>query len=326
VFILVLKLLKVFFSNIHDRLFVFISKQRVFEYFLILRTYFLDLFNYKNVFNEINSQIEMGIQLPKSIEIETINRCNGLCSFCPINKNLDERDLTIMDENLFKKILSQLKEINYSGNIGLYSNNEPFLDKRIVRFIKMAKEALPNAYHFLFTNGTILTLENFVDVMDYLDLLIIDNYNDDLEMIAPVKKIYDYCLEHNEYQKKVEIDLRLQNQILFSRGGEAKNRKRFNRMKSSCVTPFNQMVIRPSGEVSLCCNDALGKMTLGNLNNESFLDVWYGEKYTKIREKFHQQKYARENLELCKNCDGAPLTSDNLFSFPEKEDIVKKWK
>ena len=29
----------------------------------------------------------------QTIEIETINRCNGKCSFCPVNRNIDPRSL-----------------------------------------------------------------------------------------------------------------------------------------------------------------------------------------------------------------------------------------
>ena len=44
------------------------------------------------------------------------------------------------------------------------------------------------------------------------------------------------------------------------------------------------MVVRPDGKVSLCCNDPLGRETMGDLNEQSIIDVWFGEKYTKTRE------------------------------------------
>ena len=34
------------------------------------------------------------------IEIETINRCNGVCSFCPINCRIDPREKKVMSEEL----------------------------------------------------------------------------------------------------------------------------------------------------------------------------------------------------------------------------------
>ena len=62
-----------------------------------------------------------------SVEIEVINRCNGICPFCPVNRNKDPRKLKKMDEKLFKKIMDELGEIHYSGRLALHSNNEPFL-------------------------------------------------------------------------------------------------------------------------------------------------------------------------------------------------------
>ena len=41
----------------------------------------------------------------ESIEIETINRCNGTCSFCPINRNDDTRILHKMSDELFYNII-----------------------------------------------------------------------------------------------------------------------------------------------------------------------------------------------------------------------------
>ena len=70
----------------------------------------------------------------KTLEIETINRCNGKCSFCPVNSTNDDRILSKMSEDLFNKILVELVDMKYSGRVSLYSNNEPFLDDRIVDF------------------------------------------------------------------------------------------------------------------------------------------------------------------------------------------------
>lgn len=84
-----------------------------------------------------------------SVEIETINACNGRCSFCPVNRALDPRTHIMMRRDLFEKIIIELQTLNYSGRIGLFSNNEPFLDKRIIDFAKYAREHLPYAYLYL---------------------------------------------------------------------------------------------------------------------------------------------------------------------------------
>ncbi len=235
------------------------------------------------------------------IEIETINRCNGICSFCPINSLADTREKKIMSEALFHKIINELADINYSGRIALFSNNEPLLDDRIIEFHKYAREKLPNARMHLFTNGTLLNKEKFIALTKILDELIIDNYQQDLKLISASRMVEEYASEHPEIKEKVTIVLRKPNEILTSRGGDAPNRTQVNIQKGiACVHPFQQMVIRPDGKVSLCCNDPLGKCTLGDVSKSRLLDIWNGNEYMKVRRLILG---GRENLEHCKKCD-----------------------
>ncbi|WP_371363020.1 S-adenosyl-L-methionine-dependent 2-deoxy-scyllo-inosamine dehydrogenase [Sporomusa rhizae] len=238
----------------------------------------------------------------QTIEIETINRCNSTCSFCPVNKHADTRDFKVMDLELFVSIIKQLKELNYSGSIGLYSNNEPFLDERIVELARLAKEQLPDNHLYLYTNGTLLTLEKFTGIMKYLDRMYIDNYNDNLKLNLPTKVIHDYCQKNKVYLDKVRIRLRKLHDVLSTRGGQAPNRKeeQITTLSCSCLLPFRQMVVRPDGKISLCCNDALGTMTLGDLTKEFIGDIWHGEKYCEIREKLAKGRY---DIALCHGCD-----------------------
>ena len=237
------------------------------------------------------------------IEIETINRCNGICSFCPVNRNADPRAEAVMSKELFEKIVWQLEELQYSGRFTTFSNNEPLLDERIVEFNRFAREHLPKARFHMYTNGTLLTMDKFRALVDVLDELIIDNYNQELELIRPVRTIKEYCETHPELElnKKVTIVLRKPQEILTSRGGHAPNRKELlEYMDDRCLLPYKQMIVRPTGQVSLCCNDALGKWTLGDLTKESITDVWYGTKFTKVREALYK---GRQYCGDCKYCD-----------------------
>lgn len=237
------------------------------------------------------------------IEIETVNRCNGVCSFCPVNRNVDPRQEAVMSEELYKDIIRQLEELQYSGRFTTFSNNEPLLDERIVEFNRYAREHLPKARIHLYTNGTLFNLELFKELIQYLDELIIDNYNQELALIKPVKEIVEYCQTHPELElnKKVTVVLRKPFEILTSRGGSAPNRKELIEYPDDrCVLPFKQMIVRPTGQVSLCCNDPLGKWTLGDLTKESIVDVWYGTKFTKVREALYR---GRGFCGDCKFCD-----------------------
>lgn len=236
------------------------------------------------------------------IEIETINRCNNDCSFCPVNKNFETRSFKMMSRDLFLSIISQLEELEYSGSLCLFSNNEPLLDKRIVEFHQIARRFLPHSYIYLYTNGKLLTIEKFQKLMRYLDYIIIDNYSDDMSLIDSIKIIKDFIISDtdNNYQERVRIQSFRKNAVRSTRGGQASNRLNLYQRRSLCVLPFSQLVIRPDGKISLCCQDALGKYTLGDLAQQSVRDVWNGEEYWKMRNLVLK---GADKIDLCKFCD-----------------------
>lgn len=137
-----------------------------------------------------------------SVEVETINACNGMCSFCPVNQASDPRKHIMMKHDLFEKIITELKVLNYSDRIGLFSNNEPFLDKRIIYFVKYAREYLPHVYLYLYTNGSLLTLQKHSEIMQYLDYIAIDNYDDIGKLQPEIYNIIKLCEQNEQLNQK----------------------------------------------------------------------------------------------------------------------------
>jgi len=255
----------------------------------------------KNEINEAFTKIDtLGMPLFSRVEIETINRCNGSCTFCPVNKNDDPRKPSMMTDELFDKIITQLHELDYSGDIGLFANNEPFLDTRIEAFAKKTRELLPKARIEIYSNGTLITLKRFMEIIPYLDFLVIDNYNDKLKWHDTVKEIRDYLKQNPEHKEKVSIRMRKETALMSSRGGQAPNNKKKKALPLSCLLPFYHFYIRPDGKIGLCCVDALAKYTLGDVSQQSLKDVWFSDTFAKIRE---QIKQGRDSLEVCKHCD-----------------------
>ncbi|MDD6633168.1 MAG: SPASM domain-containing protein [Lachnobacterium sp.] len=245
------------------------------------------LYNSSNLFNHI--------------EIETINRCNGNCSFCPVSVKNDRREFHEMSDDLFKSIIDQLSEMKYEGRLALFSNNEPFLDKKIVERHKYAREKCPHARMHLFTNGTLLKIEQFTEIINYLDELVIDNYNQKLELLETSKKIKEYCEQHPELRDKVTIILRKPREVLTNRGGDAPNRKAEECYPNAkCTLPFKQLIVRPNGMVSLCCNDALGTYSLADLNKETLIEAWNNPRFQMVRKCLYA---GRKNWKKCKKCD-----------------------
>ena len=66
---------------------------RLYERLLNIRTSMKDIIYRNSLIKYIKRY-----SLFEEISIETINRCNGVCSFCPVNKNLDKREYHLMEK------------------------------------------------------------------------------------------------------------------------------------------------------------------------------------------------------------------------------------
>jgi len=276
---------------------------------LLLLTKIKRVFIFKAAYKEVMRDIEKffvsktakGKQpVFEHVEIETINKCNGTCAFCPVNRNDDPRPLKKMSDDTFYKIIDNLAKLNYCGQIGYYSNNEPLMDNRIYDFIKYGASKLPKARHNLFTNGTLLDCGKFQSLIDSgLNCLYIDNYNDKRKLNPNIQKIYDEYKD-KEFPLNCEIYMRLNDEVLSNRGGAASNKRKLKKpLNASCYKPFMQLIIRADCGVSLCCDDALGKMTLGNVKEQTLEEIWYGQKH------FDILKSMRKNVRngICRECD-----------------------
>jgi radical SAM protein with 4Fe4S-binding SPASM domain len=144
-------------------------------------------------------------------------------------------------------------------------------------------------------------LEKYIELMDVLDELIIDNYSESLELIKPVKIIKDYIGDNEELIRKTTIVIRSPKEILTSRGGDSPNRKEIEKQENvSCLAPYQQLIIRPDGKVSLCCNDVLGRYTMGDLNEKTVSEIWYGEEFARVRKNLLS---GRDKEAHCQYCD-----------------------
>lgn len=235
------------------------------------------------------------------VQMETHNRCNNDCNFCPVSVGNDIRKYHKMSDELFIKIINDLSDINYKGMISLFDNNEPFLDKRILNFFKIAKEKLPYAFHYIMTNGLTVTLEDYIESCKYLDMFLIDNYNNNGELNPNTKIIYDFCINNPQYNKKTVILMRSKNEILTSRAGNSPNRKNsLKRIPYLCTLPLWQFHIRPDGKVSLCCCDAYGQMTLGDLTKNTVKEIWNSKLFNRLQKLLLK---GRNSINICKYCD-----------------------
>lgn len=264
---------------------------------------------YKKYMRYFNEQKE--VPKPCLISIETINRCNGTCDFCPANRNLDKRPFQKMSERLFQKIIRELKDIDYDGYLNLYVNNEPLIDSRIEVWYAYAKEQLPNAKMLLYTNGLLMSKERFDKIVPYVDKMIINDYSEKLKLHENISLLYSYIKSKPEYRKRdIKIQIRYIHEILTNRAGNAPNKKKKKKIHWGCIMPFTDMTIFPNGVVGLCCSDVLEKTNYGNIKDTDLWTIWKSSEYQSLRKVIGED---RENYEFCKGCDFFDAGIRNMF-------------
>jgi len=72
-----------------------------------------------------------------------------------------------------------------------------------------------------------------------------------------------------------------------------------NKLHNECWKMWHSCVITWDGKVVPCCFDKDAHFVLGDLNTDSFREIWSGPKYAEFRNSLLR---SRNEIEICKNC------------------------
>lgn len=104
---------------------------------------------------------------PMVIQVQTINRCNGACGFCPYSYTVHLQERRTMDDALFTKIVDECVAEKDLHDFVPMSKNEPLLDVKMEkRVAEFKSKARPHQMVELVTNGTALTPVRAKRLMD----------------------------------------------------------------------------------------------------------------------------------------------------------------
>lgn len=253
----------------------------------------------------------------RNVMIETINRCNGSCEFCPANKNAESRPFKRMADDMYHGIIDELSRIGWKGKLFLCVNNEPFIDNRIMDFSRYAKSVIPQVSIAMISNGTLLTVEKLDEMVGVVDQLTINDYSDKYVLTEGISAIYKYIRKHSDKFSgmNIVINRRYDKEILATRAGNAPNKKKKNvKVNTACLYPFTDLIIFPDGQVGMCCNDCMEVSHFGDISKDNLLDIWKNEKFQLLRKAVST---SREKYGFCKECD--------VIDAGEREEYIKRW-
>jgi len=251
----------------------------------------------------------------RAILIETCNTCTRRCWFCKFGQERQDDAITSMDWETIRKILLNLKSLQYSGRISWYNINEPLLDRRMVEILRMTREYCPRAFVSLATNGDLLDKNLYHTLKaNGLDALGVSIYDD--KTFEKVKKFAD--------RQMVLIDMRLiGDDVLENRGGgilkddPAFERDQLQYENRSCERPFAMMVVNSRGQVVLCCDDLYGDVVMGDIQSHRLEEIWNNERFTFYRNTLNHG--GRRNLRLCSECSYSGEGFRPFFPYSDKK-------
>jgi len=72
-----------------------------------------------------------------------------------------------------------------------------------------------------------------------------------------------------------------------------------NDLLNKCWKMWHSCVMTWDGAIVPCCFDKDAKYTMGNINEQSFREIWNGEKYLNFRSRLFEN---RKEIDICTNC------------------------
>nr|WP_198295750.1 radical SAM/SPASM domain-containing protein [Imhoffiella purpurea] len=232
--------------------------------------------------------------------IETTTACTRRCRFC--THYYHDVIPYFMHQDIFFKIINDLRDMKFSGRLSFYMNGEPLLDRRLESWLSIANSCCPDALNFINTNGDLLTTDRALSLFEAgLDVMKVNSYTS--KSAEKIKALVRDLPDH--LRRKINHNDASRYDGWSSRGGvvELKTESKPLYPGPVCPRPFRQLYIKVTGEVALCCTDDQCRHTMGDVRSNDVESIWRGESFESVRNGFVKDS---ELPSLCYQCDLEP--------------------
>lgn len=246
--------------------------------------------------------------VPSWIELSIIDVCNRSCVFCPKSNPLVAPDTyQQMENSLIEKLGQDLKKMGFKGSFTLCGYGEPMLHKNVNQIVKTLAKV---SFVEVVTNGDTLTPKKIRDLYDSnLNKLLISLYDgpEQVEKFKEMQKTANVpddfvILRDRWYSASEEYGLKLTNRTgTIDVGPQEKIGEH-----KTCFYPSYQALIDWNGDVFLCPQDWQRRVTMGNIMQKTFFEIWSGKVFNKFRKDLLCSKRDKEPCKSC-NADGTFL-------------------
>ena len=260
-----------------------------------------------------------GVPLPTWIELSLIDVCNRSCTFCPkSDPSVAPDTYQKMSRSLIDKLTLELKQIKYRGAVTLCGYGEPLLHKDILFIVNKLSEA--SAVEIV-TNGDVLTSKVLKNLYSANVSRVLVSMYDGPEQIEKFKKIIQnskvpsdlIILRDRWYTKNDNFGVKLTNRTGTIKVGKQVS----NSTYTKCYYPSYQFLIDWNGDIFLCPQDWQRRVTMGNMMQDSIINIWTGKILSKYRKELLKGK---RNLSPCNTCnaEGTLLGKSHAKIWQEK--------
>lgn len=293
----------------------------------------------------------------RTLTLEITTYCQADCIVCVRDKI--KYKLGNMTQELFEKAVTEADELyNKYGKgiefIDLEGMGEPLLDAQIEDKLRWLDTHYPKIQVGCTTNGQLLM--NWKEVIcKYVDVLKISNYGFTKESF---ERVHRGSLTFENVKDNIENFLSIPNEarpktimsflVLQENEGEEHAWKQYwngrceelyiwrphnwagykeshtkqdHEKCRSCGRPGKDFVVRANGDVSVCCWDFNREMSIGNLYQKSFEEIYEGDELKKIID-MHRNKTFFEHENICQHCDQLYDREDALVYSSDKSFMV----
>ena len=271
--------------------------------------------------------------LPNTYWIDIVSVCNLKCPMCPQAYGTMGRN-SFMSLECFKRLVDDVSKTK--PLIKLYMSGESMLHPNLFEMIEYVNEV--GCTSMLHTNGTLLNKDKSVKLinssLNYLSFSFDGSNSEVYEKMRTPAKFDDVKSKILEYFKlKKDKGPYTSVEIIKMKDTEESIGDFISLWKDSgadsidvvrcmtwlgdvddmrveipvveddepyCVRPFQFGNILSDGTAVPCCMDVRGHLPLGNINENTFEEIWYGKKYRDLREEMLNKKISKNSI--CYEC------------------------
>lgn len=227
-----------------------------------------------------------------SVQIQTIDWCNRKCDWCP-NKYLEKSRDNLMSEEVLSRLLKQLLEYGFKGEIRPYLMGEALMDRRILDIIVRIRKYFPSNMIKLATNGDGIGSTGDIEALFEagVNRLHINHYTGKFKDIDKARD--------KDYPNITHFGLGHLKPTFYNRAGKVDYVPK--EQQSKCDWFLHKLYFRTNGDLILCCSDYNYEVVFGNIMKNPLASILSSNLYRKY---YYAHKEGKgKSLPVCDRCN-----------------------